>query len=190
MDFVLIGNVIGVVAVIENIFIFATLKRKNILKLKFLSDALWFLNYFFLGALTGAVLNIIAMFRETVFSLRGKKKFATHFFWLPVFLLLTLISPTLDCIKAGAFVPITLFPAIGSMLTVYSFYQDNPKVTRYIALVAQSLWLIYTVILLNVTAIFSNALQIISALIGITRTYFLMRKKKKNEVGETEEKTA
>ena len=102
MDLILIGNIIGVVAVIENIFIFATLKRKNILKFKFLSDALWFLNYLFLGALTGAVLNIIAMFRETVFSLRGKKKFASHFFWLPVFLLLTLISPTLDCIKAGA----------------------------------------------------------------------------------------
>ena len=134
MNFIILGNVIGVIAVIENLFIFAALKRKNILKFKFLSDALWFLNYLFLGALTGAILNIIAMFRETVFSLRGEKKFASHFFWLPVFLLLTLISPTLDCIKAGAFVPMTLLPAAGSMLTVYSFYQSSPKVTRCIAL--------------------------------------------------------
>ena len=179
MDLVLIGNVIGVIAVIENIFIFATLKRKNILKLKFLSDSLWFLNYLFLGALTGAVLNIIAMLRETIFSLRGSKKFASHFFWLPIFLLLTLISPTLDCIKAGAFVPMTLLPAAGSMLTVYSFYQSSPKVTRYIALVAQTLWLIYTAMLLNIPAVCSNVLQIVSALIGITRAYLLTRKNRK-----------
>ena len=178
MNLVLIANIIGTAAVIENIFIFATLKRKNILKLKFLSDALWCLNYLFLGAMTGAILNVIAMLRETIFSLRGRKKFATHFFWLPIFLLLTLISPALDCINAGAFVPLTVLPALGSMLTVYSFYQNNPTVTRYIALVAQSLWLIYTIMIFNVTAIISNAFQIISAIIGITRAIIVANRNK------------
>ena len=176
MDLIIIGNVIGVIAVIENLFIFAAIKRKNILRLKFLSDVLWFFNYALLGGLTGAILNVIAMLRETVFSLRESKKWASHIIWLPIFLTLTLISPALDCIKAAAFVPMTLLPATGSMLTVFGLFQKNPKVTRYIALVAQSLWLIYAAMLLNVTALISNALQIVSALIGITRAYFFTKK--------------
>lgn len=186
MNFIILGNVIGAIAVIENLFIFAALKRKNILKLKFLSDVLWFFNYLFLGGLTGAILNVIAMLRETVFSLRGKNKIASHIIWLPVFMVLTLISPALDCIKQGAFVPMTLLPAAGSMLTVYSLYQENPKVTRYIALFAQTLWLIYAAMLLNVTAFLSNALQIISALIGITRAFLLMRKNKEENISDNE----
>lgn len=179
MNFIILGNVIGAIAVVENLFIFAALKRKNILKLKFLSDVLWFFNFLFLGALTGAVLNVIAMLRETVFSLRGKNKIASHIIWLPVFMILTLISPALDCIKQGAFIPMTLLPATGSIMTVYSLYQDNPKVTRIIALFAQTLWLIYAAMLFNVTAFLSNALQIVSALIGIIRAFFVMRKSKK-----------
>ena len=176
MDLIIIGNVIGVIAVIENLFIFAAIKRKNILRLKFLSDVLWFFYYALLGGLTGAILNVIAMLREMVFSLRESKKWASHILWLPVFLTLTLISPALDCIKAAAFVPMTLLPATGSMLTVFGLFQKNPKVTRYIALVAQSLWLIYAAMLLNVTALISNALQRVSALIGITRAYFFTKK--------------
>ena len=178
MDLIIIGNVIGVIAVIENLFIFAAIKRKNILRLKFLSDVLWFFNYALLGGLTGAVLNVIAMLRETVFSLRESKKWASHILWLPVFLLLTLISPVLDCIKAQAFVPMTLFPAIGSMLTVFGLFQKNPKITRYIALLAQTLWLIYAALIFNLTAVFSNTFQIVSALIGITRAFFFAKKSK------------
>lgn len=182
----MIGTVIGAIAVIENLFIFAALKRNNILKLKFLSDVLWFFNYLFLGGLTGAVLNVIAMLRETVFSLKDKKKFASHFFWLPVFMVLTLISPALDCIKQGAFVPMTLLPAIGSLLTVYSLYQKNAEVTRYIALVAQSLWLTYAIMLMNYTAVFSNILQLVSALIGIIRV-FMIRRKQKTDLTKAED---
>lgn len=184
-----IGNIIGVIAVVENLFIFAAVKRKNILRLKFLSDVLWFFNYLFLGGLTGALLNVVAMFRETVFSLRGEKKFASYNFWLPVFLLLTLVSPALDCINQGRFVPMTLLPAIGSMMLVYALYQGNAKVTRYIALVAQSLWLIYAALLFNVAAIFSNALQIVSALIGILRVYLAGRSDKRDSEPETDKKT-
>ena len=42
--------------------------------------------------------------------------------------------------------------------------------------VAQTLWLIYTAMLLNIPAVCSNVLQLVSALISITRAYLLVRK--------------
>ena len=64
------------------------------------------------------------------------------------------------------------------MLTVFGLFQKNTKITRYIALLAQTLWLIYAALIFNLTAVFSNTFQIISALIGITRAFFFAKKSK------------
>lgn len=175
----LIGEIIGAVAIAENLFIFVSLRRERILKLKFVSDTLWLFNYLCLGGYTGAVLNAIAMARETVFSLRGRKRFASHGFWLPVFLLLTLISPALEWIGDGAFSPWPLLPALGSMLTVVGLYQSRPKITRYIAFFAQGLWLAYAISLPNISSIVCNSLLILSALIGAIRERLVERRKMK-----------
>ncbi len=169
MNWKLISEIIGIIAIVENIFIFAMLKQEKILGLKFISDLLWFLNMLCLGAYTGAILNVISMGRETVFYYRDKKRVASHFFWLPLFLCLTLLSPTLECVGAGRFIWVTLLPTIGSMVMVYALYQKNSKVTKHVALFSQTLWLIYCIYTKNITASVANGLQIISAGIGLMR---------------------
>ena len=89
-DLKLAGEIIGVVAIIEGFFIYYSAKRERMLIFKFISDALWLCNLLLLGGITGAILNVIAMLRETVFYFRDRRRFANSIFWPILF--------TFDCI--------------------------------------------------------------------------------------------
>ena len=70
----LAAQILGVLALGENAFIFLSRKRERILQLKLLSDILWMGNYLLLGAYTGAALNGIAILRELVFLQRDCRR--------------------------------------------------------------------------------------------------------------------
>lgn len=165
----IVAQIIGFVGVAISILIYAGRTRARILICKFISDVLWFANYILLGAYTGALLNLIAMARETVFYNRGVKKWASHRIWLYVFMLLTLLSPILEWVKLGGFSWVPLLPATGSILAVISFYSNRPRVMRYFGFAAQAFWLVYGFMLVNISSIVCGILTILSAVIGMIR---------------------
>ncbi len=177
MDYLkIIGEAVGFIALIESFFIYASLNRDTILKLKFVSDALGFINFLCLGGYTGAILNIVTMSREVVFYNRDKKKWASHIIWLPIFILFTLVSPVIEYITVGHLAPIAFLPAIGSMISVVGLYQHNTNHLRYYSFVAITLWLIYSIYLQNISASISNSIVLISIIVGTVR-YFINQKK-------------
>ena len=119
------AHMLGVIGIVLGFFIYLSKSRARIILCKFISDAVWFLNFLFLGDATGAILNLIAMGCETVFQNRGKYSWASHHIWLFVFLLLTLLSPIIEWRKLGTFSWPPLCPAIGSMFAVVSFYSKQ-----------------------------------------------------------------
>ena len=165
------AQVIGYIAVAENLLIYVSNRRGRILLFKFISDALWFLNYLLMGGFTGAALNAVAMTREAVFSVRDRYKWAGAK-WIPaLFLLLTWVSPVLEWVRTGAFTWQPLLPALGSMIFVIGFYARNTKLTKVSSLFGNALWLTYAVLLYNWAGMVGNILMLISALIGIVREY-------------------
>ena len=166
MNFKLIGEIIGIVAIIENFFIFLSNRRKNIIFLKGVSDVLWSVNSFMVGAYTGGVLNAIMIFRETVFYNRIDKKWAQHKFWKYVFILLCFLSPVLEIFKTGTFNIVPFLPASGSVLAVYGFYNENPKAMRWINFLAGLPWLIYNIFTSNITGTVSGIVGIASVFMG------------------------
>lgn len=179
----IIAQCLGVIGIALGFFIYLSKIRTRIILCKFISDVVWFFNYLFLGAYTGAILNLIAMGRETVFYNREKHRWASHRIWLYIFLLLTLISPILEWVEAGAFLWIPLCPAVGSMFAVVSFYSKKPRLMRYMGYCAQILWLAYSIGIGNVTASISSSLILLSAVIGNIRES--RASKKSDENGET-----
>ena len=161
----LIGEIIGFVAIGENFFIFLSNRREHILIFKFISDILWGINNLLLGGITGAILNLVAMGRETVFFNRDKRKWASSSIWLVVFLAITAISPVISLVsgKEGWY---AILPALGSMAAVIGFYSRKPAITRYISLVANGLWLVYAVFVWNISSIVCNIVLLTSAVIG------------------------
>ncbi|MBE6593416.1 MAG: YgjV family protein [Ruminococcaceae bacterium] len=167
----LISQLFGAVGIFISITIYAGKNRSNIITCKFISDIVWAVNYTLIGAYTGALLNVIAMARETVFYNRGKKKWASSRLWLYVFILLVLISPAIDLMKPGVFSIAPLFPAVGSTFAVLSFYCLNEKRMRLLGLIAQLLWLVYGFFPFNPTGIISCSLTIVSIIIGALRAH-------------------
>ena len=121
--------------------------------------------------LTGAILNAIGIFREIVFYNRLDKNWAKHKFWLFFFIGVTLISPIVSW--SG---PISLLPAFGSIFAVILFYSKNTDYMRYLSFLAQGLWLVYASVIISVPAIISNAIMILSSIIGIIRSFILKKK--------------
>jgi hypothetical protein len=179
MPWKLIGEIIGVVAIIEGFLIFLSSKRERILVFKFISDALWTVNQLMLGGYTGALLNGIAMGREVVFYNRDKRKWASLIVWPVLFMIITAVSPMMSLIngKEGWY---AILPAMGSMAAVIGFYSRRPNVTRYISFLANGLWLAYNIIIRNVSASVSGVILLLSATVG-TVTMLLQRRRLKRE---------
>lgn len=174
----LLGECLGAIAVVEGFFIYFSRTRGRILAFKFVSDLLWVCNMLCLGNLTGALLNAVAMGRETVFALKEKKRIFASPFWLVFFLIVTAISPLYSLIS-GKEGYIAILPAAGSLLAVIGFYQSKPQRIRLIGLVAQSLWFVYALLSHNLSAAVGNAVLIVSSLVGIFRA--VIRAKKQQE---------
>ena len=109
----ILGECFGAAAIAEGFCIYFSRTRQRILIFKFISDLLWCCNYLCLGNLTGALLNVVGMTRETVFYLRDKKKFFASPLWLLLFLIATAASPTYSLLsgKEGL---LALLPAAGA----------------------------------------------------------------------------
>ena len=101
MSFKLIGELIGAVAIVSSFFIYVSNNRKKIILVKGVSDVLWAVNSFLIGAFTGGMLNLIMVFREFVFYHRLDKKWAQHKIWLYVFCMVCFVSPVLSAAKGG-----------------------------------------------------------------------------------------
>lgn len=181
----IMGECIGAAAIAEGFLIYFSKTRGRILAFKFISDLLWFFNMLCLGNLTGALLNIVAMCRETVFSLAEKRKFFANRLWLAVFLTVTAISPVYALItgKEGA---AAVLPALGSLLAVIAFYQKNPKYIRSVGFVSQTLWLVYALLSNNISSTVGNSILIISAISGTVRAALDEKKSKRTPRAEGE----
>jgi hypothetical protein len=177
----LIGEIIGFVAIGENFLIFLSNRRERILIFKFISDVLWAANNILLGGYTGAILNVVAMGRETVFYNRDKRRWASSPIWLAVFLLVTAVSPVMSLIsgKEGWY---AILPALGSMAAVIGFYSRKPAITRYVSFLANGLWLIYAVFVHNISSIVCNIVLLTSAVTGLILAYVNKKRIEKNAV--------
>lgn len=162
-----LAQIIGAIAIAENALIYISNRRERILLFKFLSDALWLVNYLLMGGCTGAVLNGVAMVREAVFSQRGKRPWASAKWILPLFLALTWVSPALEWIRNGAFSWLPVLPTIGSMIFVLGFYSESTLLTKTTSILGNVLWLLYALLIKNYTGMLSNVLMLLSAVVGI-----------------------
>ena len=179
-----IATIIGWISTIQSLFIFVAKKRETILILKLINDVLNIINFTLLGTYTGALLNLIAVLRESVFYFKDKKKWANSKFWLFLFLALMMISPlsvVLDPTRTAAEKWVQLLPAMGSSLAVIGLYMSKEQVLRILNLFAVTPWVIYNLFNNNIPALVNSCLGIVSVAWGLIM-YFILDKKEKNKM--------
>ena len=166
MDLVTAGQILGLLLSFVGFFIYYAKTRQGILTAKLVCDIGYFFQQIMIGAHTGAVINAIAVLRELVFYHRDTHKWASHRFWLYLFIVLMGLSPVLTWMG-----PVSLLPAVGSAVAVIGFYCKDPHHTRILGLMGTLPWVVYAMIMTNYGQILSGTVQTVSAILGLARDY-------------------
>lgn len=158
-----IGQTLGIAGMVFGFTVYQQNNRKRLLYAKLITDALFVLHYILIAAFPGAAITFISCIRSMVFLNNGRK-WANKYFWLPLFYLMIIAFSLLTWQNF-----FSAFAMLGSALSVYSFYQSKPKITRWLSLPTSALLLVYNISVFSVSGIISLVINITSSVIGILR---------------------
>ena len=147
-------------------------RQKTVIRVQLYSSLVFAVHYLLLGAVTGALLNLIGICRALVFSNR-EHTWARKKWWLPLFcisycivyvLMFTIwgMDPTHQNLL------LELLPVIGSLATTIGFHLDNVTM-RKLALINGGTWVIYAILCGSIGGALTEAVGIVSVLIGLQR---------------------
>ena len=147
-------------------------RQKTVIRVQLYSSLVFSVHYLLLGAVTGALLNLIGICRALIFSNR-ERPWAQKKWWLPLFCasycIVYILMFALWGMEANARnIFLELLPVIGSLATTIGFHLDNLTMRR-LALVNGATWVIYAAICGSIGGALTEVVGIISVLIGMYR---------------------
>lgn len=164
--------------IIGAVIILATYYLKNrrlILSLSIAACIAYFTAYVFLGAYTGAVLNIVSLIATIWFFVDLKKRGRRSYVSLGTIFALTVVM-TIAMIAFGLENMISLLATVALMVFIYSIWQDNLFVHKWLGILTAICWILYNCYYNSIIPIISNTIFIIVDLISIIRCYRLNKK--------------
>ena len=155
---------IGGVGLIFTILTWNAKHRKKMLFLQGVSSTLFIAHYFLLGALSGALMCVIALARNIVFIRKGEKAWASHPSWFYIF----------SVISAGVLVFfwhgfITILPVVGTIVGTYGISRDRTADIRFYILIACIIWIPYTLVVHSYSGLLSQLVGSVAVLMGMYR---------------------
>lgn len=160
----MIAHGLGFVGLGMAAFIFLGKSRRQILTLKLISNVVWATHFFLIGAYSGMLLNIINLFRESIFYQKDKKAWAAHPFWICLFVGVSLLSSALTW--QGM---VSLLPAVGSAIAAIGYWCKKPMHIRMLNFPGVFLWFIYSIIMRTPSNVISNFVSLCSIGVGLFR---------------------
>ena len=152
----LAAQILGVLALGENAFIFLSRKRERILQLKLLSDILWMGNYLLLGAYRCGPEWHCHSAGVGLFC-RDRRRWADAPWW-PVSSPPFPGSPILEWVRQGRITLLPILPTLGGMLFAIALYQRKPLWAKLLSIAGNLLWMIYAGIVGNPSGLLSSGI--------------------------------
>ena len=159
----IISEILGFIGVGLNAIVYQQKKRDRLLVFKWISDWVWMFHYGLMYNFSGAAVAAIGIARESTFLVTDRKGIDRRPFLL-VFLGCACFSVWLTW--GGWF---SILPATASFLSVISFWQQKPGVSRLLALPISACMITYSIIVSSYAGIANEIFTISSTVIGIVR---------------------
>lgn len=184
MCFDILIQLIGFIAIAINIIAVQFNKYGTIILLKTVGSFLFALQYLFLGAYTGMIMDIIGSVRNIIFSLNVKNNRSNK---APViiFSLLTAILGTTtiiltwnvskivwtDNLKIATLVMvlISILSIIAKLISTVSYAINNPHKMRLLNFPSSSCWLVYNLITFSIAGVVNEIMTMSSIVIAELR---------------------
>ncbi|MBO5730069.1 MAG: YgjV family protein [Treponema sp.] len=158
-----IGQIFGLIAVVISFVAYQMPTQKKILFMNMLVTVAILLNYAFLGATTGVILNVVCFIRNIIFMNRDKKIFSYKFY---PYLLMVIIGGLSFLTSEGAH---SILITIGLIINTFALSLTNPQATRYCMAISCSFIFAYNIFVFSIGGMINEAVAIISSVIGIIR---------------------
>lgn len=158
-----IGQIFGFIAVVISFVAYQMPTQKKILFMNMLVTVAILLNYAFLGATTGVILNVVCFIRNIIFMNRDKKIFSYKFY---PYLLMVIIGGLSFLTSEGAH---SILITIGLIINTFALSLTNPQATRYCMAISCSFIFAYNIFVFSIGGMINEAVAIISSVIGIIR---------------------
>lgn len=168
----IIIQLIGVVAMAANFLSFQFKKHKNIMLFRTLNESLFILQYFLLGALTGATLNFVGCIRNIVFARQVEKGKSTRLSGLIFCIIFVLFGIfTFDGFKS-------IMMMLAKVLSTVAYGNKNTTVIRTVSFLTHITYLIYNLCVFSIAGAVSDGIVLVSLIFGILRFDIIPRFKK------------
>lgn len=149
--------------------------RKGILFFLLLDSIFLTISYFLLDAYTGAVTNIICIFRNIFFYLKENNGKVNNMCIPMSFIILHIIFGVISFNSFNSILPI-----IGSVIFCITAWQDNAKIVRLGTMLMVLMWLTYDITIKSYVSIVTETLSFLSALIAVIKVDILKEYVDKN----------
>lgn len=167
----IIAQIIGIVALIVLMLSFQRNEKRVLLKYQTISSLLYAIQYVFLEAYTGSLMNLTCMARNIIFN---KYKNRVPIYWLIIIVALMVVFSLLT--YNGI---ISLLPMFAVILYSIAVWYGNLKVIRITEVISCSLFIIYNIRVLAITGLIATIIELMAAVIAIYK--FDIRKLKPND---------
>jgi hypothetical protein len=169
----IIGQVIGYLALVFVIFSFQRNRRSALLVIMLTGVLLFVISYAFLHAWTGSLANLIEAGVTFVAYKKETKAWARQSFWVYVFIGLYVVT--------GAIVAknwVDVLPIIAQIFGAIAVWQTNTRAIRFLMLIPRPLWFAYNFSVGAQAGMITEVLIFISVITGIIRFDVLKQKEK------------
>lgn len=129
-----------------------------------ISNIINLVHYLILGAYSGCITKVIAIFRDIFIVLKEKNKRLSSVLFLIIFILIYI------GVSIYTFTNIlSLFPLVAAIIYIIPTWLGNSKTIKKTALFCYILWLIYNIYVLSIAGVTANIVSIVSIIIGLKR---------------------
>ena len=181
----IIAQIVSIIGMLLGVLSFQQKGKARILTFQLLGSTMFVIHFFMINALSGAILNFVAIVRALIFIYEDKIH-GDHPAWtigLTATYILSYISVFTVFGKDPT--PINLIlevlPVLAMTVTTIAFRYKEAKILRRVTFISSPMWLTYNAIFFSLGGIIGETLNIGSALIGTIR----LDRKKKDENTES-----
>lgn len=162
------AHILGVLAVVTFLLSFQFKTRRNIIVVNLISRALYILQYIFLGAFEGAVLDFMG-FMLSFFAKYKEKDFVKRHFKIIIAVVNILLLSIGLAMYENVF---SLFAIGGIICEITALWLTKEKNIRILSLFAAPCWLVYNLANSAYSSVVGNVLVMVSIVVAMIRLDF------------------
>ncbi len=163
MENMIIGQSLGILAMIITFISYQTNKKRTLLVIQTAATLCTCLSFFFLDAATGFALNIVCIVRNVVFYFIDRKSKLYY----PSVAVITLAMVGVGALSWQG--PVSLLMIIALAVNTVFMSVGVPQILRKSILFTSTLVIIYNIVVFSIGGIANEGISIVSSVIGIIR---------------------